>query len=50
MSRVLQIAFKSLLITLILISSSDAELIKPSRDIKPDKVIEIQLNGLKKMI
>ena len=48
MSRLLQIAFKSLLINLILISSSNAELIKPSRDIKPDKVIEIQLNGLKK--
>ena len=43
-----QIIFKSLLIFFILISSSKAELIKPNRDIKPAKVIEIQLDGLKK--
>ena len=48
MSRLLQIAFKSLLINLILISPSEAELIEPNKDIKPAKVIEIQLNGLKK--
>ena len=48
MLKVLQITFKSLLITFLLISSSNAELIKPNRDIKPAKVVEIQLNGLKK--
>ena len=48
MLKVLQITFKSLLITFLLVSSSDAELIKPNRDIKPAKVVEIQLNGLKK--
>ena len=48
MLKVLQITFKSLLITFFLVSSSNAELIKPNRDIKPVKVVEIQLNGLKK--
>ena len=48
MLKVLQITFKSLLITFFLVSSSNAELIKPNRDIKPAKVVEIQLNGLKK--
>ena len=48
MLKVLQITFKSLLITFFLVSSSNAELIKPNRDIKHAKVVEIQLNGLKK--
>ena len=48
MLKVPQITFKSLLITFFLVSSSNAELIKPNRDIKPAKVVEIQLNGLKK--
>ena len=48
MLKVLQITFKSLLKTFFLVSSSNAELIKPNRDIKPAKVVEIQLNGLKK--
>ena len=48
MLKVPQITFKSLLITFLLVSSSNAELIKPNRDIKPAKVVEIQLNGLKK--
>ncbi len=48
MLRSLQITFKFLLITFFLISPSEAELIEPNKDIKPAKVIEIQLNGLKK--
>ena len=48
MLKVLQIIFSSLLITSTLISSSKADLIKPSKDIKPAEVIKIQLNGLQK--
>ena len=48
MLRILQIIFSSLLITSTLISSSKADLIKPSKDIKPAEVIKIQLNGLQK--
>ena len=48
MSQKLKIIFKVLIISLISISISNAELIKPRSDIKPSKVVEIQLNGLQK--
>ena len=48
MLQKLQIIFKVFIISLISISVSKAELIKPRSDIKPSKVVEIQLNGLKK--
>ena len=43
-----QIIFKTLIIFLLSISISKAELIKPKSDIKPSRVIEIQLIGLQK--
>ena len=43
-----QTIFKSLIIFFLSISLSKAELIKPRSDIKPSKVIEIQLIGLQK--
>ena len=43
-----QIIFKTLIIFLLSISISKAELIKPRSDIKPSRVIEIQLIGLQK--
>ena len=43
-----QIIFRTLLIFLFSISTSKAELIKPSSDIKPSRVIEIQLISLQK--
>ena len=48
MLQKLQIIFKVFIISLISISVSKAELIKPRSDIKPSKVVEIQLNGLQK--
>ena len=48
MSKIQQIIFKSLLIFLILISTSKADLIKPDSKIEPFEVIKIQLNGLQK--
>ena len=46
MSKKLQIIFNTFFIFFILISISKAELLKPNSNIKPDKVIEIQLFGL----
>tara|TARA_B100001564_G_scaffold262372_1_gene224050 strand:- start:30 stop:503 length:474 start_codon:yes stop_codon:yes gene_type:complete len=43
-----QIIFKTLIIFLLSISISKAELIKPKSDIKPSRVIEIQLISLQK--
>ena len=48
MLKKLQITFKILLIFLISISISKAELLKPPSDIKPSEVIKIQLIGLQK--
>ena len=44
----LQIIFKALFIFLIFISVSNAELLKPTSDIKPTEVVKIQLVGLQK--
>ena len=44
----LQIIFKALVIFSILLSSSTAEILKPSSNIKPSEVVKIQLNGLQK--
>ena len=44
----LQIIFKALIIFSILLSSSTAEILKPSSNIKPSEVVKIQLNGLQK--
>ena len=48
MLQKLQIIFNVFIISLLSISISKAELIKPRSDIKPSKVVEIQLNGLQK--
>ena len=48
MLKKLQITFKILVIFLISISISKAELLKPTSDIKPSEVIKIQLIGLQK--
>ena len=48
MSQKLKIIFEFLIISLLSISISKAELLKPRSDIKPSKVVEIQLNGLQK--
>ena len=48
MLKRLQIVFKALVIFSILISSSTAEILKPSSKIKPSEVVKIQLNGLQK--
>ena len=48
MLQKLQIIFNVFIISLLAISISKAELIKPRSDIKPSKVVEIQLNGLQK--
>jgi len=48
MLKIQQIIFKSLLISLIFISTSKADLIKPDSKIEPFEVIKIQLNGLQK--
>ena len=40
--------FKTLIIFSILLSSSTAEILKPSSNIKPSEVVKIQLNGLQK--
>ena len=44
----LPIIFKTLIIFSILLSSSTAEILKPSSNIKPSEVVKIQLNGLQK--
>ena len=46
MLKKLQIIFNAFLIFLISISISKADLLKPNSDIKPNRVIEIQLSGL----
>ena len=48
MFQKLQIIFNVFIISLLSISISKAELIKPRSDINPSKVVEIQLNGLQK--
>ena len=48
MLKRLPIIFKALIIFSILLSSSIAEILKPSSNIKPSEVVKIQLNGLKK--
>ena len=48
MLKRLQIVFKALVIFSILLSSSTAEILKPSSNIKPSEVVKIQLNGLQK--
>ena len=48
MLKKLQIIFKALIIFSILLSSSTAEILKPSSKIKPAEVVKIQLNGLQK--
>ena len=48
MLKRLQIVFKALVIFSIIVSSSTAEILKPSSNIKPSEVVKIQLNGLKK--
>ena len=48
MLKRLQIVFKALVIFSILFSSSTAEILKPSSNIKPSEVVKIQLNGLQK--
>jgi hypothetical protein len=48
MLKKLQIIFKTLIIFSILLSTSTAEILKPSSKIKPSEVIKIQLNGLQK--
>ena len=48
MLKKLRIIFKALIIFSILLSSSTAEILKPSSNIKPSEVVKIQLNGLQK--
>ena len=48
MLKTLQIIFKVLILVLISVSISKAELLKPNNQIKPDEVVKIQLSGLQK--
>ena len=48
MLKKLQTIFKALIIYSILLSSSTAEILKHSSNIRPSEVVKIQLNGLKK--
>ena len=48
MLKKLQTIFKALIIYSILLSSSTAEILKPSSNIRPSEVVKIQLNGLQK--
>jgi hypothetical protein len=48
MLRKLPIIFKVLILLLITISISKAEILKPSSDINPKEVVKIQLTGLQK--
>ena len=48
MLKRLPIIFKALIIFSILLSSSTAEILKPSSNIKPAEVVKIQLTGLQK--
>ena len=49
MLKKFEIIFKVFIILLFSISITKAELLKPNSDIKPSKVVEIQLSGLQKM-
>tara|TARA_B100001057_G_scaffold486812_1_gene568560 strand:+ start:1122 stop:1595 length:474 start_codon:yes stop_codon:yes gene_type:complete len=46
MLKRLQIIFRIIIVSFFLISTSNAELLKPRSDIKPVEVVEIQLTGL----
>ena len=46
MIKKIQIISNALFIFFIFITIAKAELLKPNSDIKPDRVIEIQLSGL----
>ena len=48
MLKKLQIIFKLLIFISIFISPSNADILKPSSDIKPSEVVKIQLRGLQK--
>ena len=48
MLKKFEIIFKVFIILLFSISITKAELLKPNSDIKPSKVVEIQLSGLQK--
>ena len=48
MLKKLLIIFKVLIISYLLLSTSNAEILKPNSDIKPSEVVKIQLNGLQK--
>ena len=48
MLKKLQIIFKVLILFLITISITEAEILKPSSDINPKEVVKIQLTGLQK--
>jgi hypothetical protein len=48
MLKKLLITFQVLVILSLLLSSSNAEILKPNSDIKPTEVVKIQLSGLQK--
>ena len=48
MLKRLPLIFKFLILLLITISTSKAEILKPSKDINPKEVVKIQLTGLQK--
>ena len=48
MLKKLLITFQFLVILSLLLSSSNAEILKPNSDIKPSEVVKIQLSGLQK--
>ena len=48
MLKKLLITFQVLVILSLLLSSSNAEILKPNNDIKPSEVVKIQLSGLQK--
>ena len=48
MLKKILITFKVLVIFSLLLSTSNAEIIKPNSDIKPSEVVKIQLSGLQK--
>ena len=48
MLKKLLITFQVLVISSLLLSSSNAEILKPNSDIKPSEVVKIQLSGLQK--
>ena len=50
MLKKLQIIFKITILLLFNLTISKADILKPSVDIKPSKVVEIQLKGLQKML